>query len=181
MFLDTLVRRLWNVDERVSSFGEIDIDNLYHKLGIKVLVIDVDGTLTAYHEIKIIEEYIKLIKHAKTLEMAVGLLSNCTQEREFELRQYLIRYFDFIIGKARKPFSGRLRNLMDEYDVEPSQVAVIGDQYFADIMLGNWVGTYTIKVDDQELIKTEPREKQIQRRVEEFIYGMIFERYERIS
>ena len=47
---------------------------------------------------------------------------------------------------ARKPRRGALRRVIEELDLPPEKIAMIGDRLFTDVWCGNRLGLYTVLV-----------------------------------
>ena len=52
-----------------------------------------------------------------------------------------------IISEARKPLPRKARKYLNRKGIKPYHSVVIGDQLFTDILMGNLLGAFTIKVN----------------------------------
>ena len=112
-------------------------------IGIKALILDVDGTLLPRHE-KILHDSVTFwIENAKNF-FVIHLLSNNPSKKRIEsIAQQLNINFTY---KAAKPTRKALRNVQEKLQLNPSEIAIIGDRLFTDVLAGNRLGIYTVLV-----------------------------------
>ena len=126
-----------------KSIYAIDYQKLASR-GIKCLLVDLDNTLVATTIKKPNQKIKNLFHDLKEQGFRIILFSNSSKHRlkpfgdELEV-EYCYRAF--------KPRSKKYRNIMQNYHLEESQVAMIGDQLLTDIVGGNRVGITTILVN----------------------------------
>ena len=119
----------------------------YSKLkenGIKCLLFDLDNTLVPYDKKKPTDRLIKLFTNLKEEGFKLVLFSNSSKKR--------LRPFKEILevdccARACKPFTKKFISVIAELDYNISEVAIIGDQIFTDILGGNKVGITTILIN----------------------------------
>ncbi|AAP99909.1 MULTISPECIES: YqeG family HAD IIIA-type phosphatase [Prochlorococcus] len=117
--------------------------NRIREEGIKALLIDVDGTLLPRSEELVHTSVKEWIMNTKT-HCSIHLISNNpSRNRIKRIASQLDINFTFGAGKPRKK---KLLNCLNKIDLENSQIAIIGDRIFTDILGGNRVGIYTILV-----------------------------------
>lgn len=111
---------------------------------IKLLILDVDNTLIDYHK-NLSEEVVKWAKEMKGQGIKLYILSNTNNERKVkEVAEVLgIRYKYF----AMKPFKKGFKYIQKQTNINPENIAVVGDQLFTDVLGGNRCNMYTILVD----------------------------------
>jgi uncharacterized protein len=118
--------------------------DILQKHNLKGLVLDVDETLVPMNTTQASEE----LKHwLKQLEpnIALWLVSNnISQARISTIAQSL--NLPYILG-ARKPSRRKLRQAVDAMNLVPSEVAMVGDRLFTDVLAGNRLGMFTILVE----------------------------------
>lgn len=118
----------------------------YDKLktnGIKLLIFDLDNTLSLIDETTPSLEIKKLINHlSKKFKILVA--SNNKEERVKIFCQEL--NCDYIYSSC-KPTKKLCRFVKKKYAFKNREVAIIGDQLVTDIFLGNRCGLYPILVD----------------------------------
>ncbi len=128
--------------QHVKSVQEIDLQVLKEK-GIKGLITDLDNTLVSWNDNAVVPEVMGWVKKAKEEGFQVCIVSNNNSRRG----EQLSRDFEVpAIWQAVKPRRRAFRRALKMMDLKPSQVAVIGDQVFTDILGGNRLGLYTILV-----------------------------------
>ena len=112
-------------------------------IGIKALVLDVDGTLLTRKEKQPHSSVLLWIKEAKR-NFTLHLFSNNPSKKRIETisKELQVKY----TYKAAKPFRGGLRKLLLELQHDPKQTAIVGDRLFTDVIVGNRLGLYTVLV-----------------------------------
>lgn len=126
----------------VDSVTDIDPNFLLEK-GIKGIILDVDNTLTKCHSQDISKEISDWIFCVKSMSIKVMILSNNTYERISPLAKNLdIEFF----AMGWKPMGRGFLNIKSQFCLKSSEIAVIGDQIYTDILGGNLKKMYTILV-----------------------------------
>ncbi|WP_320667632.1 YqeG family HAD IIIA-type phosphatase [Prochlorococcus sp. MIT 1307] len=112
-------------------------------IGIKALILDVDGTLLPREEINIHNSVSLWIKEAKK-NFSVHLLSNNPSKKRIEfISNKLEINFTY---RAAKPAKGALKKVLIKLQQEPGKIAIIGDRLFTDVLAGKRLGLYTVLV-----------------------------------
>lgn len=128
--------------DRVNSLTIEDIRNL-KKSGIKGIVLDVDETLRK--DMKSIpecnQEWLDTLKQ----ELKVIIVSNGFDKRIQEF--FTAKGIDYI-GFAHKPLKKNLLAACKKMNLNPNEVAMMGNDYFSDIYGGNRIDMKTIIVKD---------------------------------
>ena len=124
------------------SIQHLPIEYLIN-LGIKGVLLDVDGTLLARHEVNLHNSVKLWVEKAKE-NLNCHLLSNNPSKRRIEnISKQLNITFTY---NAAKPSTKALRRAIAEFKENPQQIAIIGDRLFTDILVGNRLGLYTVLV-----------------------------------
>jgi len=121
-----------------------DIDIKFLKdLGIKGVILDVDNTLIDNSKILSEDKY-NWVMSLKENGINACILSNTIiKDKVEEVANKLdIKYFMF----AKKPLSGGFKRCKKYLNLNSSEICVIGDQIFTDILGGNITKMYTIYV-----------------------------------
>jgi HAD superfamily phosphatase (TIGR01668 family) len=137
----------------VNSVHQINLDDL-KKEGIEGIIADLDNTLVPWNEDVNCPEAALWIKKVKDAGFAVCIVSNNLPYRAKTLAGELDVPF---IWQAIKPRRRPFRQALSLMKLNPNQVAVVGDQIFADILGGNRLGLYAVLVrpiKKQEFIGT---------------------------
>ncbi len=137
----------------MNSIYEIDFEEL-NKKGIKALITDLDNTLVAWNEEEIGKRLGFWFEEAKRNNMKICVVSNNSQSRVFNFAHKVGIH---AIPRARKPSRKAFRKALNILNLSPSQVAVVGDQIFTDVLGGNRVGLFTIlirPITEREFIGT---------------------------
>ena len=127
----------------LKKVEDITIETLI-KNKIKLLILDVDNTLIDYYK-KLSEDIIKWAKEMKGQGIKLYILSNTNNEQKVEkVAQTLqIPYKHF----AMKPLKRGFKYIQKETNINPENIAVVGDQIFTDVLGGNRSNMFTILVD----------------------------------
>ncbi|OOB78465.1 MAG: hypothetical protein BEN18_07265 [Epulopiscium sp. Nuni2H_MBin001] len=126
----------------VTSIYDVDYEQLKQQ-GIKGLIFDIDNTLVPYHVKEPTQEIVDLIINLKDKGFRITLVSNNTRIRVLRFNQQLKLN---AIYNAYKPRRLNLHQAIERMKLKASQVAIIGDQIFTDILGGNRAGIHTILV-----------------------------------
>lgn len=127
----------------LKKVEDITIETLI-KNKIKLLILDVDNTLIDYYK-NLSEEKITWAKEMKGQGIKLYILSNTNNEEKVKtVAQKLdIQYKHF----AMKPFKKGFKYIQKQTNINPENIAVVGDQIFTDIIGGNRSKMFTILVD----------------------------------
>ncbi len=131
---------------RYKSVLDISIDDL-KKMGAKAVALDIDNTIcndgkTDY--IDGLEDWLKAIQDGG---IKIMIISNAMPRRPKILSKKLNLPY---IAKAKKPKPHTLIKGADMLGVKINELAMVGDQIFADIMSANACGAIPILVDSLE-------------------------------
>lgn len=135
---------------RANSVFEIPA-SFYHKLGVKVLLMDLDNTLDPYTVSEPSERAKAWAKQMMEEGFSIYILSNNSGKRVGHYAGLLgvhARYF------MKKPFSGPLKRFLEEMKLAKEEVILIGDQIQTDVKAGNGAGIKVILTEP--LYKVEP-------------------------
>lgn len=134
------MKKLFIPDCYIRSYRELNIQRLC-KLGIKLLVCDIDNTLVA-HDVAVPDEDVKqFIKKGKDSGLQIVLVSNNVKERvETFAAELDVKTYPF----AQKPLKKTYKKMMRDSGFAVHQIAVLGDQLLTDMLGANRLGFYTI-------------------------------------
>ena len=116
--------------ERYKSVYNIPYETLARK-GVKLLIFDVDDTLTAYHDR--VEEKTRTLLKELTKSFHVALLSNCTAKRREEIQQMLPDVNVYISQENDKPAPHSFRSIIEHFKAAGENTAMIGDRLIVDL------------------------------------------------
>jgi len=155
--------------EIYENVEDIILDSLYYK-GYTTLILDIDNTLVAHSSRKVTLEKINWIRKCKNMGFRIFLVSNNSNvSRVLHIANQVEIYEGLYF--ACKPFPFSLYDLAETYGFNLEQCAVIGDQLFTDIILGNWISGMSILVDPVN--KRLSFFKTLQREVELFFLRLL--------
>jgi hypothetical protein len=129
-------------NEIVDSIYEINLSNLKGK-GIRAVIADLDNTLVPWRSTEIKDTLTAWVKDVKDAGLNLAIVSNNTSSRVHTLSEQL---GVIAVSKAVKPRRRAFRNIASQFSLDPSEIAVVGDQLLTDVLGGNRTGMYTILV-----------------------------------
>lgn len=114
---------------------------------ISGMILDVDNTLIDYYQKmpKGIDKWCESLKQ-KGIVFCIASNSNKKEKVEMVAKNLEIPYIHF----AKKPLKIGLKRAANIMGLEPSKVAVVGDQIFTDVLGANRTGMFSILVDPIE-------------------------------
>jgi uncharacterized protein len=111
---------------------------------IEGLVLDVDDTIVPIGSSKAQPELAQWIEVTRQIVPLWLVTNNPSQVRIGAIADSLsLPYF----LSAGKPSRRKLRQAVGEMQLEPEQVAMVGDRIFTDVLAGNRLGMFTILID----------------------------------
>lgn len=134
--------KLLTPTDYVGSIYDIDLNNL-KKIGIKVVVLDIDNTLVPTSTKSPTEQVSSWIKNAQSKGFEVVLASNNSQNRVQTFNKDLNL---FAIHRAAKPLKYGFKKIREKYGVSNREICMVGDQLFTDILGANLSGIMSILV-----------------------------------
>tara|TARA_Y100001968_G_C19427880_1_gene755390 strand:- start:2056 stop:2559 length:504 start_codon:yes stop_codon:yes gene_type:complete len=138
---------------------KIRIDQLIDKK-IQAILVDVDGTLLPRKEIHINNSIKDWIIEAKR-ELSVYLLSNNPYKERIA---YIANELNIpFTSSALKPRTKATKKAIKSFNLNPQNIAILGDRIFTDIIVGNRLGLYTILVRPVNREGTEISNNTLQR------------------
>lgn len=129
-------------DLYVNSVLEVKPEKL-QEAGIKGVISDMDNTLVAWNERTVSYKMLQWMEDLKAEGFKICIVSNNSAEQGKDLARRLdVPALWYAVKPRRKSF----RRAMEIMELDPFQVAVVGDQLFTDVLGGNRLGLYTILV-----------------------------------
>ena len=125
-------------------------DSVYHidfgalrSQGIRGIIFDLDNTIIPWDSAAMCPELSQWFQKLLMNDFKVVIVSNNWHKRVKAIADLFGIPF---VSRARKPAKSGFRQALARMDMEPAEVAVIGDQLFTDVLGGNRLGLYTIWV-----------------------------------
>lgn len=128
---------------RFKSVLDITIEDL-HKMGAKAIALDIDNTICNDGSVTTINGLEEWLKSIQDCEIKIMIISNAIPKRPKILSERLNLPY---IARAKKPKPDKLLMGAKMMGVEIHEMAMIGDQIFADIMAANACGAIPVLVD----------------------------------
>lgn len=126
-----------------KSIYHIDYEKLLD-CGIKCLLFDLDNTCVPYKDKIPNKKLIELFEDLKDKGFKIIIFSNATRRRIAPFKKAL--NVD-CLARAHKPNKKSFLKILKIFNYKLSDVAIIGDQLYKDILGGNKVGITTILVN----------------------------------
>lgn len=149
---------------------DIDIKFLKRYYNIKAVLLDIDNTLTQHNGTEPYDGVREWVDSIKSARVKVAIISNAKDENRVRLFAEKLG-IDNYIWHAKKPSKKGFLYLAKVLGADKSEVVVIGDQIFTDIMGANWAESMSILVDPKD--KKEPLSIRIKRILEIPFRGLI--------
>lgn len=130
-------------DKIVDSIYQIDLEEL-KQMKIRAVIADLDNTLIPWNSDEIDATLRVWVHKVKTAGLKLAILSNSFSLARVEAVSAALDVM--AVSKAIKPRRLGFRRIAARLSLDPSEVAVVGDQLFTDIFGGNRAGMYTILV-----------------------------------
>jgi len=146
MPLDHPLRRLLQPDWVVpGTLAELPLGALLERPSkpIRALVLDVDRTLLPRRQ-TVVPESMRLWLQTASQQVPIHLLSN--NPSRHRIGAVAAQFNLPFTNSAGKPRRSALRRVLAELELPASQVALIGDRLFTDVMAGNRLGLFTVLV-----------------------------------
>ncbi|GAF65997.1 YqeG family HAD IIIA-type phosphatase [Alkalihalobacillus trypoxylicola] len=129
-------------NQYVKSIYEINLTEL-KELGIKGVITDLDNTLVEWDRALATTEVKEWFKTIEKLDMKITIVSNNNERR---VKAFSDPEKVVYIHSAKKPMRRSFLRASKEMGLKPSEVVVVGDQIFTDVLGGNRAGLQTILV-----------------------------------
>lgn len=127
----------------LSKVEEISVDILQNN-NIKAIILDVDNTLIDYYK-NLSSEKIKWVQNLLSKGIKIYILSNTNKkEKVKKVANTLNLPYEYF---ARKPSKKGFLKIEKMLQMQPKEIAVVGDQIFTDVVGGNRCNMFTILVD----------------------------------
>ena len=126
-------------------FESLDLipDNFFSKLGIELIICDIDNTLLRYNEKGLTDYAKRFIEKIKKSNIRILLMTNNRKKERGA------PFGEKCITNAAKPFisKSKIRKMFSNIHISFNKVMFIGDQIFTDILSGKLLGAMTLLVD----------------------------------
>ena len=141
----------------VETIYDIDLKDMKAR-GIKAFFFDIDNTIEEYSTPVPTDNSISLFRKMAEEGFIVAIISNAKESRVLKfVRGFPKNNFPqvYYVFEALKPRKKGFKYLSDKLNLKPSEIAMVGDQVFTDILGGNNFGALSIAVRPINL-KIEP-------------------------
>jgi len=111
--------------------------------GIELLMMDFDNTLVPYTTDVPTQAVADWLKAMQQDGFPICVVSNSRRPR---VRVFCQKHGIHCITHARKPFSKGIRQCLKQYNLQPNQCALVGDQIYTDTLGANCAGVRSVLV-----------------------------------
>ncbi|MBG91250.1 MAG: YqeG family HAD IIIA-type phosphatase [Actinobacteria bacterium] len=163
-----ILRRLFLPSDMVEVVTQIDFESLWED-GVRTVCFDVDNTLMKHTEHRVSLEFQTLIERLKRMGFVVYLVSNNSSYKRIHrvCEQLDIKGLYF----ACKPFVFNVAQFARRYEIELPKTVFVGDQLLTDVLLANWLRSYSILVNPLDMKLSFI--KFVQREFEQFLMARL--------
>lgn len=116
---------------------------LLRSRGITLLMLDFDNTIVPYTTSTPTPQMHQWLQNMAASDIRICVVSNSHKDR---VKIFCEKYKIPCITHARKPFPKGIRQCMTQFDAQPSECALVGDQIFTDTLGANCAGVTSILV-----------------------------------
>lgn len=175
-----MIINMFKPDKYYKNIFEVNYETL-KKQGIQIIACDLDNTLVPHFEKKPSPEVKQLFQQLKVMGFKVMVLSNNNFKRVSLFCEEL--EIDFY-HSSRKPLLKNFKRILEDNNVMPNQVCLVGDQLLTDVFGARRIGMMCVFVDplaEKDIFYTKINrffEKKIIKRLErkkEFFIGEYYE------
>ncbi len=132
--------------EECATIFDVDYESLWNR-GMRGLIFDLDNTLCSWHASSLDESVRDLLGDLRERGFRLCILSNGNLDNRHGILEDLTRQEIPVFYPAKKPLPIGFKRAQRFLDLNPKEVAVIGDQLLTDVLGGNLLGFYTILVE----------------------------------
>lgn len=131
-------------DRSVRAVTDISPED-FVSLGIKLVFIDLDNTLTLTGSASVRDDIKQWLKSAKSRGLLMCIVSNET--RSYRVARIASELGVQYIAPAWKPRPSLIRRLLKAHKLQPHEAAMIGDQIFTDVFMAKRIGMIAFLVE----------------------------------
>ena len=114
-----------------------------HRRGVRLLMLDFDNTVLPYTSNEPGQELLSWVERMQKSGMTLCVVSNSRKPRALPFCE---QTGIGCIREAKKPFPRGIRECLRQYEVSPSEAALVGDQIFTDVLGANSAGVFSVLV-----------------------------------
>ena len=134
-----------NLFPYISYKSVLDIrPEFLRKNGIRLLLLDLDNTLSPYYRSSPIEGLEMWVDSIKAADINMAIVSNNKKDRAVKFAE---KYGMDCIINAEKPQPDAIFKMMEKFGCTGTETALAGDQIFADVLAANRSGVMAILVE----------------------------------
>lgn len=145
-----MMRKIFIPTYQIKTIYDLDPAKL-KELGIEAVLSDLDNTLASYKCKDAEERTIALVNKLRDNGIAFYIASNNTSKR---VQRFASTLGIKALSGLRKPFSSRLKKLLEKEGLDKDKTVLVGDQVMTDVIAGNGAGIRTILTE--KLVPEDP-------------------------
>lgn len=134
------------IDYRFRRVTDITVDDIKN-MGAKAVALDIDNTICFDGTMTFADGIHEWINTVKNAGIPIMIVTNAANPRAGRVAKALNLPY---VHLAKKPFSFKLRKAAGKMCVNVTEMAMLGDQLFADVKAANKCGAIAVRVDPME-------------------------------
>ncbi len=138
-----------NPDLYLSCVFEIT-PKVLKSLEVVAIILDVDNTIRKHKEIEVYDGVSNWVSEIKKAGFSVVIASNNFEKNIKPVADFLNLPY---VSLCFKPFPIGLKKAIKKLNVEKKNIAIVGDQFFTDVVGGKLQGFRTILIEPLEMEK----------------------------
>ncbi|MDR1991531.1 MAG: YqeG family HAD IIIA-type phosphatase [Mycoplasmataceae bacterium] len=127
----------------IKSYTNLNIF-LLKKIGIKMLICDLDNTLSPHFTKWPNKKVINFCNEIRSNDIKLAIVSNNSKKRVLTYTSRL--EVDEVIFNAKKPMKRKITKMLTRQNLRPNEVIFLGDQFITDIWTASRIGCKSILV-----------------------------------
>ena len=141
-----MIKSVYIPDYLFHSVLDVSPEDLISR-GIKLVAVDADNTIVYDNTIDFIDGAKDWVEKIKESGLEIAVVSNASPNRAKKISEHLgIKTY----GLSFKPHPKGILRAAKDFNLKPSEIAMIGDQITTDIVAANRAGAVSIKTDKVE-------------------------------
>ena len=111
---------------------------------ISLLLLDLDNTIAPYGQTEPSAELIAWVIRMRSFGITLRIVSN--SKKTERVSAFANALYAPYIHRAKKPSPRKIRELLEQLEIKPANVALVGDQIYTDVLAANGAGVVSIVV-----------------------------------
>ena len=135
---------IFRADKKFKRFEDVT-PTLLKKEKVKLLLCDLDNTLRLHSEKEPADELADWVEECRKAGVKIVIISN--NGRKKMMRKFCEPIGVDCVWWAKKPFSTKLTEAMQQYKFKPEETVMLGDKWSTDVLAAKFAKIRAWKVD----------------------------------